>query len=171
MTTPSGSITIRPLVSEDWELLREFRLGALKSSPGVFALSYDESASFPPERWQDSIKGPAHQIFGLLDGSDLIGITAVFSDKEDPTGKTALLAMSFILPSYRGRGLSRVLYDTRLDWIRAHPQFTRIVVSHRASNEVSQRANQRYGFVHVRTSSKTWPDGSVEDEVFYELNI
>ena len=165
------STLIRPFESEEWEIFRDFRLAALKASPGVFSVSYEESAAFPPERWKDSIKGPAHQVFGLFDGPHLIGITAVFSQREDPTGQTALLAMSFILPSHRGRGLSRSLYDARLAWIRAQPQFRRVRVSHRASNEVSRRANQRYGFTPVEKLATTWPDGTTEEEVFYEMSI
>jgi len=79
--------------------------------------------------------------------------------------------MSYILPQYRGRGLSRKFYETRLAWIRNHPKFKRIIVSHRASNEASRRANQKHGFVQTERSSHIWPDGQIEDEVFYELKI
>lgn len=166
-----NSIVIRALEKSEWEVFRDFRLSALKAAPGVFAFSYDESVTWPDERWQDSIKGPVHQVFGLFDKNNIIGITAVFTDRDDPTGETALLAMSFISPSYRGRGLSRMFYEARLDWIRAQPQFRRVLVSHRKSNEISRRANQRYGFVHLKTVPKAWPDGETEDELFYQLQI
>jgi RimJ/RimL family protein N-acetyltransferase len=97
-------------------------------------------------RWQDTIKGQAHQVFGLFDGEHLIGVTAAFTSPEDPSGKTAVLAMSFIPPEYRGRGLSRLFYEARLDWIRTHSHFRRVTVSHRWSNEVSRHAIRRYDF-------------------------
>jgi RimJ/RimL family protein N-acetyltransferase len=137
----------------------------------MFAGSLSEHEQDPPEHWQDTISGLGNQVFGLFDGDLLIGITAVFADRNDPTGKTALLAMSFILPPYRGRGFSRLLYEARLDWIRVRPQFERVVVSHRASNEASRRANQRYGFIPMSRSAHQWPDGTNEDEVFYELRL
>jgi RimJ/RimL family protein N-acetyltransferase len=124
-----------------------------------------------PEQWQDWIGGPGHQVFGLFDGDRLAGITAVFTSREDPSGETALLAMSFIRPEYRGQGLSAAFYDARLAWVRAHPQFRRVVVSHRQSNEPSRRANQKQGFEFVRRLPRVWPDGGIEDEVFYELRI
>jgi RimJ/RimL family protein N-acetyltransferase len=99
----------------------------------------------------------------------MIGITAAFTWGEDR--ETALLAMSFIVPDYRRRGLSRMLYDARLAWIRQQPQFKRIIVSHRASNQASARAIQRYGFVPTGRSLRNWPDGSSEDEIQYELRI
>ena len=124
-----------------------------------------------PEQWQETIRGQSHQAFGLFDGHRLIGMVASFTWRNDPTGQTAVLAMSFILPENRGRGLSRLLYEARLDWIRAQPQFTRVVVSHRASNEASRRANQRHGFRLTGREPHTWPDGTTEDEIWYELRI
>ena len=166
-----NAITIRALESSEWESFRDFRLESLKAAPGVFAISYDQAAAGPPEYWQTEIKGHDHQVFGLFDDKRLIGITAAFTYRGDLTGRTALLAMSFILPSHRGRGLSRLLYDARLAWIRAQPQFRRVLVSHRMSNEASRRANQRHGFVHTKNVPHTWPDGETEDEAFYELKI
>jgi hypothetical protein len=80
---------IRPFDPNEWRLFREFRLEALKAAPGVFATSYDEAAARSPQEWQDTIKGHAHQVFGLFDGQILIGITAVFTWRGDPSGQTA----------------------------------------------------------------------------------
>jgi RimJ/RimL family protein N-acetyltransferase len=109
------------------------------------------------------------QTFGLFDGDRLVGITGVITKREDPSGRTAMLVMSFIVPAYRGRGLSRLFYDARLEWIARHGTFDRVVVSHRRSNEASRRANQHFGFILKETASRTWPDGTVEDELSYEL--
>lgn len=166
-----NSISIRAFDAAEWALFREFRLEALKAAPGVFATSYEEAAARSPQEWQATIKGSAHQVFGLFDGERLIGITAVLTWRDDPSGQTAMLAMSFILPEYRGRGLSRLFYEARLDWIRAQPRFKRIIVSHRASNEATRRANQRHGFVLTSRVERIWPDGESEEEIAYELLI
>lgn len=165
------AILIRPFDRSEWDVFRNLRLQALRDEPGVFAASYDWAATLSPEEWQDTIQGPAHQVFGLFDEARLIGITAAFTWQDDPSGETAVLAMSFIIPEYRGRGLSQLFYEARLNWIRAHSQFKRVVVSHRESNEISRRANQRYGFSVLRRASQKWPDGTTEDEVLYELKI
>jgi RimJ/RimL family protein N-acetyltransferase len=162
-------ISIRAMEPDDWASVRQMRLAALKSSPGSYSLSYDEAASWPEEFWRAEIKGDDHRIFGLFDGKELIGITAAFTWRGDKTGKTALLAMSYIAPAYRKQGLSRKLYDARLNWIAGQPQFRKVIVGHRASNEASRRANQRYGFVQTGRTANAWPDGGVEDEVTYEL--
>jgi RimJ/RimL family protein N-acetyltransferase len=164
-------IIIRGLEPPEWEVFRDFRLNALRDTPGVFSTAYDTAAAWSPENWQATIKGADHQVFGLFDAKQLIGITAVFTDRDDPAGQTALLAMSFILPSYRRRGLSDMFYDARLAWVRARPQFRRVRVSHRKSNEVSRRANQRHGFVQTKVAPLIWPGGETEDEIIYELEI
>ncbi len=164
-------VTIRALDPAEWEIFRDFRLQALRAAPGVFASSYEAEVTRTPGEWQLEMKGPDHQVFGLFDGEQIIGITAAFTWREDPSGQTALLAMSFIRPEYRGRGLSRLLYEARLDWIRARPQFKRVVVFHRESNGASRRANQRHGFRRTGRRSHVWPDGTAEDEIFYELRI
>ena len=165
------SVMIRALDPWEWETFRDFRLGALKASPGVFAMSYEEELTRTPEMWRNTVKGQTHQVFGLFDDDTLIGITGVFSWWEDTSGETAIFVMSFILPSHRGRHLSRMFYEARIQWVREHRRFKRIIVSHRESNEVSKFANQRHGFLQTHRLPHTWPDGTTEDEIFYELTI
>jgi RimJ/RimL family protein N-acetyltransferase len=168
---PLTAIFVRAFDPSEWEIFRSLRLQALTDEPGVFAASYDSAAALSPVEWQDTVQGPDHQVFGLFDEAHLIGITAAFTWRDDPSGETALLAMSFIIPEYRGRGLSQLLYEARLNWVRAHSHFRRVVIYHRESNERSRRANQRFGFSVLQRASRKWPDGATEDEVLYELKI
>jgi RimJ/RimL family protein N-acetyltransferase len=164
-------VTVRPLKRSEWRILRDLRLHALQTEPGVFFSSYAREAPLGEEEWQTRMQGPDRQVFGAFDGDRLVGITGVVPARDDPTGATAMLVMSYLLPEYRGRGLSALFYDARLKWLREHPQFERVVVSHRRSNEASRRANQRYGFVLTNAVPATWPDGGVEDEMQYELEL
>ena len=164
-------LTVRALAVREWNLLRDFRLMALKDAPGVFATSYAEAVQRTPKAWQSLVNGPTNQVFGLFDGERLVGITGAFASLEDPSRETATLVMSYILTPYRGRGLSRLLYAAALDWTRAHPRFTRVIVAMRDSNESSRRACERQGFAPVRRASRTWPDGATEDEIIYELRL
>jgi RimJ/RimL family protein N-acetyltransferase len=166
-----AAITIRALQPDEWERFRAFRLAALQAAPGVFGTHHAEALQRPEAVWRSTIGGRSNQAFGLFDGDALIGITAVFRWAEDPSGNTAILAGSFIDAAYRGRGLSRLLYDARLAWIRQQRHFTRVVVAHRLSNEASRRANRHYGFVEFGRVPRDWPDGATEDEIFYELTI
>jgi RimJ/RimL family protein N-acetyltransferase len=164
-----NALIVRALDVAEWDVFRNFRLTALKDAPSVFATSYAEAAKRAPETWQSLVSGPANQIFGLFDGEHLVGITGVFAWPDDPSDQTATLVMSYILPTYRGHGLSGLLYTAALDWTRAHPHFKSVIVAMRASNAASRRACERHGFAPVRTATRTWSDGTSEDEVIYEL--
>lgn len=166
-----SDLRIRPLKQADWEAFRELRLHALRTEPGKFFSAHADEVDKRPEEWRQTIAGSDHQVFGLYHGAQLIGITAAFTWRDDPSGETAILAMSFILPEYRGKNLSNLLYQARLDWIRAQPQFKRIVVSHRESNDASRKAIHRHGFAFVKRIERTWPDGATEDELSYELRL
>ena len=165
------ALTVRALAVSEWELFREFRLTALKEAPGVFATSHADAAKRTPETWQSLVSGPANQIFGVFDNKRLVGITGAFAWPDDISGETATLVMSYIVPAYRGRGLSGLLYTAALDWIRKHPRFRRVIVAMRASNAASRRACERQGFEAVETALRTWPDATSEDEVIYELRL
>jgi RimJ/RimL family protein N-acetyltransferase len=164
-------LNVRALTVSEWEQFRDLRLLALKDVPGAFATSYADAAERTPDVWQSLVSGSINQVFGLFDGEHFVGLTGAFAWPDDPAGETATLVMSYIAPSYRGRGLSRLLYAAALDWTRAHPRFTRVIVAMRASNEASRRACERHGFAPVRRAPRAWPDGENEDEIIYELML
>lgn len=167
----SGQFNIRALGVADMVAFREMRLRALREHTGFFGVHPDEAAASPDSYWQETLDGRGKQVFGLFDGARMIGITAVFTDREDPSGETAFLAMSYIGPEYRGRKLSRLLYQARIDWAKAQPQFKQIAVSHRADNESSRRAHQAFGFEYVGSKEKRWPDGTVGRGECYVMKI
>ena len=164
-------IAIRPLELADWETFRDLRLTALKAAPGVFATSHQDAVRNTPAEWQARITGPDRQAFGMFDGARLVGITGVFVKADDPTRETALFVMSFLLPEYRGRGLSRLFYEARLAWVRAHPHLKRVETTIRSSNLASQRTCRRFGFVSAGRAPRNWPDGTTEDEIVFELRL
>lgn len=107
-------------------------------------------------------------MFGLFHDNDLVGMTGIVCHKDDPE-KAALIA-SYIRPEHRGKGLSSLLYEARLDWAKAN-RIKAVTVSHRISNMPSMAANQRFGFRYTHAKSKLWPDGVEADEVFYVLDL
>ena len=170
---PEIAVAVRALVESDWESLRALRLKALQTEPGVFCAVHADEAGKPERDWRtlagNELEG--QRVFGLFDGDELVGLSAVFTDRADASGETAQFAMSYIEPAYRGRGFARLFYEARLDWARSRGTFKRIRVSHRRSNEVSRRANQPHGFVETQAVERAWPDGTQDDEVVYELDL
>jgi GNAT superfamily N-acetyltransferase len=166
-------VAVRALEERDWESLRALRLKALRTEPGVFCALHADEAGKPESEWRtltSNVLG-GQRVFGLFDGDALVGLSGVFTDRADASGETALFAMSYIEPAYRGRGFARLFFEARLDWVRSRGAFKRVRVSHRRSNDISRRANQRYGFVETHAVERTWPDETQDDEVVYELDL
>jgi RimJ/RimL family protein N-acetyltransferase len=162
------AFAIRKLDRTDAPLLRAFWLRGVEDFPMFFS-GQENLAAEPLDYWRGVIAGPDHQMFGLFDGLYIIGITAAFAQAEDPQAATAIFGMSFIAPAYRGRGLSRLLYDARLAWIRSRPRFKRVILSHAVSNEASRRAHRRYGF--RLTDTVALAGLGAEPEEYYEIAV
>lgn len=167
------SISIRQLTEDDWRVFSQVRLRALKSDPLVFGSNYETESQFSEADWRNRLRQSDNSAVFMLFAADAapIGITGVSVFRDDPTARTALLWGSWLEPDFRGRGLSKMMYQARIDWARRHPSINRIIVSHRASNVASKYANQKHGFTFTRTHEKVWADGATEDEVCYELKL
>jgi len=165
------NITGRALTAEDWQIFRQIRLRALRVHPGVYLGSYKDAAARTEREWKEMLDGYGKCIFGLFDRDRMIGLAAIFTSREDPSGQSGVLAMDYIDPSYRGRCLSKLLYQLRIDWARLHQPFKRLVISHREGNEASRRANQAFGFRYIGREDIDWPDGAQAPHYLYELEI
>lgn len=159
--------TIRQFLPEDVAQYKSMRLEALQQDGGMFCNSYEYESTFLQEQWIARIANPNGACFGLYYGDELIGITGiVVTDEEKPD--EADMTQSYIRKIYRGKGLSKLLYEARLEWAKAH-QIKCLKIGHRAGNQASKSANQPYGFKYTHSEPHTWPDGKTEDMLYYEL--
>lgn len=164
------SVDVRRLGVDDWSACRAIRLAALAECPGNYVTTLAEAAARSEDDWRAMLANPGMAVFGLFAGDMLAGLTAVYIADEAPDGSTAGLAMSYLRPEWRGRGLARRLHAVRLDWARARGAM-RVIVSHRASNAPSRAAILRSGFRQTGAEPRLWPDGVTEDDVRYELML
>jgi RimJ/RimL family protein N-acetyltransferase len=162
---------IRVLRAPEWEAFRDVRLLALKSEPGVFGSTYERESAFTKDDWHDRVSGIGKEMFGLYDGDRIIGITGFITDASLDEGRTAILVASYLLPEYRGRGLSALFYKARIAWARERGNIDRITVGVRTSNEPSRRALLRHGFIETARFPRTWHDGATEEQIDYELSL
>lgn len=166
-----GEISIRSLTPADWQDFRAIRLEALQSHPGMFGSTYAKESGYGAAEWQDWLGAEGKRMFGLYAAGQIVGVTGVVTSRDDGNGATGMLVASYIKPGFRGRNLSDPLYKARIDWAVDYLPWAKLIVSHRASNEPSRRANQRHGFVFTHKVSKKWPDGVTEDEWCYALDL
>lgn len=135
--------TIRPFFENDWEDLKRLRLEALRKHPSFFSPSRDET-KFTESEWKQRITNPKNCIFALLFENKIIGITGIVTDKDDDT--KAHLVMSFIQEEFRRKNLSKLLYQSRLDWAKARPNLKTLVLDVNEDNVPSRNACQNNGF-------------------------
>lgn len=166
-----AEVRLRALSPDDWAIFRNLRLRALSLHPGFYCGTRADAEKRPNAEWKETLDGQGKQVFGLFDGETLIGITAVFTCRDDPSGRTGVFAMSFIEPDYRGRGYADLYYKARIDFGVKHLPWMRLAVSHRADNTPSRRAILRHGFTLIGQKEKSWPDGKRMDELMYELDL
>ncbi|MBL8641226.1 MAG: GNAT family N-acetyltransferase [Alphaproteobacteria bacterium] len=165
------TISIRSWTENDWVAFRAIRLEALKHTEHVFGVSYDHALNLSEEYWTDTLQDTYNgAVFGLYDGENVIGLTAVFRHR-DHKSDTVIFAMSYIRKNYRGRGLSDLLYKARLDWAEQQEGIVSIWIGHRDGNQASFRANQRHGFQLISTEDMTFGDGTTDKHYTYELKI
>ena len=165
------SITIRRLTEDDWREFSQIRLTALKTDPKVFGSNYESESKMTEAEWRSRLQAKDNAIFLVYENETPIGMTCVSGDRKDATEKTALLWGSWLAPHARGKGLSELMYQTRINWAKQQPTVEKIIVSHRASNLLSKYANQKHEFVLTHKTEEVWTDGEIEDEIFYELKI
>ena len=165
------NISIRQLIENDWREFSQIRLKALQTDPSVFGSNYEKESQMSEAEWRNRLQAKDNAIFLIYEDETPIGMTCISIDRDDPTRKTALLWGSWLAPDFRGKGLSELMYRTRINWAKNQPTVEKIIVSHRASNVASKYANQKHGFVLTHKTEKVWTDGATEDEIFYELKI
>lgn len=162
-------VTVRLFAKDEWPLFKAVRLKALENDPAVFGSSFESESAYPDDRWRAWILDTSVGVFGVFCGGEVIGMTGV-ALKADRPGD-AVLWGSWLEKEWRGKGLSRKMYASRIDWARENSAVKRLVVSHRKSNNASKRANQKNGFVWTHDEEKTWHDGRSEPNCFYELKV
>jgi RimJ/RimL family protein N-acetyltransferase len=171
-----SDIVVRALTPTDWLIFRSIRLRALQEHPGVYLSCYKDAVKIPEAEWQETLDGNRKCVFGLFEQAsscrrELIGIAAIFTWRDDPTGRTGIMAMDYVDAKHRGRGLARLLYRSRIDWALDQAHLTQLVISHRKGNEASRRAMLSFGFKYQGKHNIRWPDGMDDEEWNYALDL
>jgi RimJ/RimL family protein N-acetyltransferase len=162
------SYTLQHLLPCHWEEYKSIRLIALKTNPEMFGSNYAKESTYTKNDWTSLLENEFRGMFALYHDKSLVGLSGVAIRKENPT--TAIFFASFIEPSHRGKGLSKLFYDARMEWVR-QKQCSLITVSHRSGNKTSEAAIKRFGFKYTNAEEVNWPDGMRAAELTYVLEL
>ena len=126
---------------DEWELMRDVRLAALREAPDAFASTYEREAAYTEEQWRGWFSDRFVMFLAhLQDRAEPAGLAGVF----DRDGGASLVSM-WVRPDARGRGVGEALVDAAAGWARTRGRDAMYLWVAEA-NEPARRLYERYGF-------------------------
>ncbi len=143
-----SSARVRPFAPEEWTVLREVRLAALRDSPAAFLSTYEDTKDRPEPSWRAwPDRGVALGVW--LDGQP-VGMVGVATMAETP--RDADLFAMWVAPAARGTGAADALVRGAIDWA-VREACTTVKLEVAPGNERAEKLYERHQF--VRTDEPT----------------
>jgi GNAT superfamily N-acetyltransferase len=106
------TVSIRQLLPDDWQTLREIRLAALLDAPDAFASSYELTLKRSEQEWRTwPARGVVFGAFVAGEPVGMVGATPVVTDPD-----TVHLIAMWAAPAVRGTGVADRLIDAVVEW-------------------------------------------------------
>lgn len=104
-----GTVTVRPTVESDWEILKNLRLEALQDSPDAFTATFEKTKTHSDSEWRDRVaqKRPC-QFLLAFDGMRAVGMVGGTIDKQH---EFTVVAM-WLYENYRGNSVADLLISS-----------------------------------------------------------
>ena len=166
-------IEIVSLPVEEWEAYRALRLRGLKEDPQAFGMSYEESVTFPPDRWQSRLreagKTRRNWLYFAKEGDQLEGMVGAYVNEDDPPYRARIVAM-YVIPEQRGRGIAAMLMRAILDALTAEG-FQKATLQVNQMQKAAIKMYQRCGFRIVSEARFTTGAGEIADDYWMEREL
>lgn len=109
-------VLVREVSADEWELMRDVRLAALREAPYAFGSTYAREAAFTEQQWRGRFSDRAATFFARI-GEDPApaGLAGIYVGE----GAADLVSM-WVRPRARGRGVGKALVCAAAGWARAH---------------------------------------------------
>jgi GNAT superfamily N-acetyltransferase len=135
-------VLVREAGPDEWEVLREVRLAALREAPYAFASTYAREAQFTEDHWRDRVAGHGVTFFAYLpELTEPAGLAGIFEDRDG----TAHLVSMWVHPAARGHGVGEALATAAADWAKAR-DFGALYLWVTETNAPARRLYERCGF-------------------------
>jgi ribosomal protein S18 acetylase RimI-like enzyme len=115
-------ITIRPIQSHEWRILRQMRLAALTDAPMAFGSTLAREQPWTDEEWAERVKmrnetGVSVTLLAFVDG-DCCGIIGGARDKQ--LAEHGWVISMWVAPAVRRRGIALKLLRALEEWAISH---------------------------------------------------
>ena len=107
-------VVVRAATMEDWQVLRDIRLEALRDAPDAFLSTYTEQAAYAEADWRRRISrgGTFFAYITEVNGTEPVGLVGGFFGKPD----TVELVSLWVRPPARGLGVGEALVAAMINW-------------------------------------------------------
>lgn len=138
-----GMVMVREVAGPDeWEILRDVRLAALRETPSAFGSTYARESAFTEEQW----RGRTCQRHGvtylayLPNAQEPAGLVGVYVEEGLPD-----VVSMWVRPAARGNGVGKALISAAADWAKARGHDA-VFLWVTESNLPARRLYERCGF-------------------------
>src|ERR1700686_2321879 len=110
-------VVVRTAAMEDWQILRDIRLDALRDAPNAFGSTYVEQAASVEADWRRRISrgGTFFAYVPEVNGTKPSGLVGGF---EETPGTVELVSL-WVRPQARGLGVGEALVAAVINWAKA----------------------------------------------------
>jgi len=119
------NLEIRPLLPDEWRLLKSLRLRALADAPEAFGTTLAEAQAWPEEDWQERARRfaaspPATMCIAYQNGLPCGMVSCYLSETNSMADqRVAELTAFWVAPESRGQGVGEALVSSVTDWATA----------------------------------------------------
>jgi GNAT superfamily N-acetyltransferase len=137
-------VLVRTAAAEEWQVLRDIRLTALRDTPFAFGSTHAEEALLPEQHWRDRAGRGSSFLAYLPEVSttEPVGLAAGYLE----TPGMAELVSMWVSPQARGRGVGEALIARVADWARGQADVTTLHLWVTTGNKPARLLYERCGF-------------------------
>ena len=138
---------LRVLEAGDVAAFTALRLAALQECPTAFSSSYEEECDIPlAQRAERMAPDRDHAIFGAFDGQTLVGTVGLHRESPRKLAHKAVIWGVYVVPSFRQRGVGRLLLERALDHAATMPGLLQVTLGVNTENTAAIALYESLGF-------------------------
>jgi ribosomal protein S18 acetylase RimI-like enzyme len=163
-----NNIQIIKLPPERWNEYKTLWLRALKEDPQAFGDSYADKIIAPDESWKKNLQDT--MLFATNE-TDLVGMLGIWQSAQDKENKTANVFGVYVVPEYRGKGISKMLMQSLLNELKVNPNITKLKLTVNKDQLAAVKLYQGFGFEIKSQEKARLGDGNYYDEYLMEKDL
>ncbi len=140
---------IEKLTSKKWQEFKEIRLEALRLEPQAFGDSYEVLVKKSDNYWLKNLNSKYQFWYGVYDDNSIVGIGSIKFARALKFNHIAHLSGIYVKKEYRGKGIGKLLFKTRIDEAFKNPKIKKLKLIVNLSQKNAINLYKSFGFREV----------------------